>query len=134
MSQDQLRRRLSTPLPVFLTEDSATPGPCQKLSLYFFNDKTKSRHRGGWLEAAGHLESWPFAPALSPVASSCPFRPRQMCACPRAVGQTVGELSLFLLSQACSPGMNHFLGAAGWHLGRYHHNRWEGQATWNGFM
>lgn len=65
VSQDQLRRRLSTPLPVFLTENSATAGPCQKLSLYFFNDKTKSGHRGGWLEA-GSLGILALCPCTQP--------------------------------------------------------------------
>lgn len=73
MSQDQLRRRLSTPLPVFLTEDSATPGPCQKLSLYFFNDKTKSRHRGGWLEA-GSLGILALCPCTQPCGLFLPFQ------------------------------------------------------------
>lgn len=58
-------------LPIFLTEDSATTGSCQELSLYFFNDKAKSRHRvGNW--RPGPLGSWSLAPTRHPVASSWP--------------------------------------------------------------
>ena len=63
-----MKWRLSTSLPILLTEDSAIPGTCQELSLYFFNDKTKNRDEYGWLEAR------PFGTlALCPCTQPCGF-------------------------------------------------------------
>lgn len=78
LRRGRLRRRLSTRVPVFLTEDTATTGPCQELSLYFFNDITKNRHGGGgWRPRRSG--SWPLTPAHSAVASPCPVSGRARC-------------------------------------------------------
>lgn len=128
MRQDQPKRRLSTPLPVFLTEDSTTTGPCQKLSLYFFNDKTKNRHGCVWLEARP-LGTLSLCPCTQPYGLFLPcLRPGQICACPRAMGQAVGGLSLFLLFQALLPWDEPLpWGRGGWRLDKCH-NRWVGEA------
>ncbi|KAK2506630.1 hypothetical protein MC885_006724 [Smutsia gigantea] len=77
-------------------------GFCQELSLNFFNDKAKSRHRvGSW--RPGPLGSWSLARTRRPMASSCPASGRANCVPVPGLWGGSRRVSLLLLSLALFP-------------------------------